>query len=91
MESQLEASPTTQSSETLSPETVDPACLISIAPNGSANEALSNVEVSRAEDVGVKKRGRKGHSKSRAGCLNCKRARIKVHFIVSDPVERPLI
>jgi hypothetical protein len=91
MESQWEATTTTQSSETLSPETVDPACLISTTPNGSANEVPSNIEVSRAEDVGVKKRGRKGHSKSRAGCLNCKRARIKVHYIVSDPVERPLI
>jgi hypothetical protein len=91
MESQWESSPTTQSSETLSPETVDPACLISTTPNGSGNEAPSNVEVPKAEDVGAKKRGRKGHSKSRAGCLNCKRARIKVHYIVSDLVENQLI
>lgn len=26
----------------------------------------------------VERRGRKGHTKSRAGCLNCKQARIKV-------------
>lgn len=34
-----------------------------------------------------KKRGRKGHTKSRRGCLNCKRARIKVSIPKTSSVR----
>jgi hypothetical protein len=35
------------------------------------------------------KRGRKGHSKSRTGCFNCKRARIKVCNLQISCITRP--
>lgn len=45
--------------------------------------------VNKASEAAMpKKRGRKGHSKSRAGCFNCKKARIKVWR--SDRKQKPV-
>jgi hypothetical protein len=45
--------------------------------SSSLAEESPAVEEPRTDDT-HKKRGRKGHSKSRTGCFNCKKARIKV-------------
>jgi hypothetical protein len=46
-------------------------------PYSYANEQ----EDSRSEGNNPKKRPRKGHTKSRRGCFNCKKARIKVSTV----------
>lgn len=58
-----------------SSETMD-STHFSVTPNES--HRTSSSETPTNEDSRVKKRGRKGHTKSRAGCFNCKKARIKV-------------
>ena len=45
------------------------------APSNTVYPTVSLVQPPRA-------RGRKGHTKSRAGCLNCKKARIKVQYSI---------
>jgi hypothetical protein len=54
----------------------------SFTPNEAARESPPEAHVAKPDDGHVKKRGRKGHSKSRTGCFNCKKARIKVMHII---------
>lgn len=49
----------------------------SFNPSNIENGATESPE-KETEEQQRKRRGRKGHSKSRRGCFNCKRARIKV-------------
>jgi hypothetical protein len=55
----------------------------SSTPNDTTRESPPEAHVAKPDDGHVKKRGRKGHSKSRTGCFSCKRARIKArHYIL---------
>ena len=52
---------------------------VEISQDGSSNLAEESPVVEQPKsDETQRKRGRKGHSKSRTGCFNCKKARIKV-------------
>jgi len=51
---------------------------LSLTPNEVPKESAPEASIPKSDSGQVKKRGRKGHSKSRTGCFNCKRARIKV-------------
>ena len=50
----------------------------SIAPGNIGNITPATNQGYQNEENKARLRGRKGHSKSRTGCYNCKRARIKV-------------
>jgi hypothetical protein len=52
----------------------------SLTPNEATRESPPEAHIAKADNGQIKKRGRKGHSKSRTGCFNCKKARIKVIF-----------
>lgn len=54
--------------------------IVSALPYGTEQSSGDHygLRVSDELDNQTKKKGRKGHSKSRRGCYNCKRARIKV-------------
>ncbi|CZR59518.1 uncharacterized protein PAC_09410 [Phialocephala subalpina] len=71
----FQLSPSDASSETLrstqSWKSVTPTAL----PAGRTPQNISTTHDEPSKKV--EKRGRKGHTKSRTGCLNCKRARIK--------------
>jgi len=58
-----------------SSDTLGPTNHYSITPNDCPRESSSEGRTSAQQ---AKRRGRKGHTKSRKGCFNCKRARIKV-------------
>ncbi|KAG4442101.1 hypothetical protein IFR05_002387 [Cadophora sp. M221] len=60
-----------------SPETLRASSQFTITPHSQQWRTPSDVGTVKSEDGSVKKRGRKGHTKSRTGCFNCKRARIK--------------
>ncbi|KAK0099353.1 hypothetical protein ONS95_003574 [Cadophora gregata] len=60
-----------------SPGTLRSPSHFGITPQSQISSTSSDVEVPRSDDGSVRKRGRKGHTKSRTGCFNCKRARIK--------------
>ncbi|KAE9377595.1 hypothetical protein N431DRAFT_434776 [Stipitochalara longipes BDJ] len=49
----------------------------SLTPNELMRASPPEAPATKADRGEIKKRGRKGHSKSRTGCFNCKRARIK--------------
>ncbi|KAH8791000.1 hypothetical protein F5882DRAFT_400844 [Hyaloscypha sp. PMI_1271] len=50
---------------------------VSLTPNDTTRESPPEAPIAKADSGQIKKRGRKGHSKSRTGCFNCKKARIK--------------
>jgi len=69
---------------------------VSLTPNDTTRESPPEAPIAKADSGQIKKRGRKGHSKSRTGCFNCKKARIKVIYtdympqapqLMSDPVQ----
>ncbi|CZT44898.1 uncharacterized protein RSE6_05151 [Rhynchosporium secalis] len=56
-------------------------------PSGDSSETLksdsqSSMVPAKRDESSATKRGRKGHAKSRTGCKNCKRARIKYDFLL---------
>jgi hypothetical protein len=57
---------------------------MSLTPNEATRESPPEAHIAKADNGQIKKRGRKGHSKSRTGCFNCKKARIKVMFTTID-------
>lgn len=57
----------------------------------SARQSVSEYGPQSASDIKLVQRSRKGHRKSRQGCFNCKRRKIKVSFTTksrtsTDPV-----
>jgi hypothetical protein len=60
-----------------SSETVHSTSLFAVTPNEQAGQSPPS-QSAPSEPAQPRKRGRKGHSKSRTGCFKCKRARIKV-------------
>ncbi|KAH7407986.1 hypothetical protein BKA64DRAFT_706389 [Cadophora sp. MPI-SDFR-AT-0126] len=60
-----------------SPATLQSSSHFGITPQSQVWGSPPDIEITKSEDGNVKKRGRKGHTKSRTGCYNCKRARIK--------------
>ena len=56
----------------------------SLTPNEGTRDSPPEAYIAKVDNGQIKKRGRKGHSKSRTGCFNCKRARIKVIYALSD-------
>ena len=49
-----------------------------LTPTSEVEESISPTCTISGQDGKPKSKGRKGHTKSRRGCYNCKRARIKV-------------
>jgi hypothetical protein len=68
-----DTSPTTISLKSHSSSTLSPQEATKMTP-----PYLSPPRQEDGSSRKVEKRGRKGHTKSRTGCINCKRARIKV-------------
>lgn len=56
----------------------------SLTPNEGTRDSPPDAYIAKVDNGQIKKRGRKGHSKSRTGCFNCKRARIKVIYPIND-------
>lgn len=73
---------TMNSSQTTSsgsrPEIARSSSHFSAASNRQPRESPPHPKTSKSKDGHLAKRGRKGHTKSRKGCFNCKRARVKV-------------
>ncbi|KAH7356409.1 hypothetical protein BKA65DRAFT_579287 [Rhexocercosporidium sp. MPI-PUGE-AT-0058] len=61
----------------VSSETLPSASQFAVTPQSQHWRSPSEIDVAKSAEGSVRKRGRKGHTKSRTGCLNCKRARIK--------------
>jgi hypothetical protein len=51
---------------------------LSLTPNDLPRVSTPQDQVTKIDAREMIRRGRKGRTKSRTGCLNCKRARIKV-------------
>jgi hypothetical protein len=70
-----------------SSETLGATSHYSLTPNEYSRDSVSDLRTSTIANQN-KRKGRKGHTKSRKGCYNCKRARIKVRLL--QPQSRNL-
>jgi hypothetical protein len=70
--------PSDDSTETLCSIDIKASPTATVYSSAKASPAVVQISVRSNQPKGFKTRGRKGHTKSRTGCLNCKRARIKV-------------